>query len=310
MTIYDALRKDLYLIPIINKAKDLYYQNDEPTTFTQHTSEGSIFNIKESALEAIPARSIACFFAKINIASMFDIYEIPMTNIFTAYRTILNLVDVPEVYGVLAVSPTIKFNPLHFLSPTMSSITKLVVYTAKEPQVIDQTILAEELTHIATVDTVLSQHNYLHRELTLGSFKISGNDNSNTWASFPNIYTSDTSSVILPAGETAEHCIVPHFFVSRGIIAPFYGFSRVNITKKEGESLSAMRSANISTNGSVCIGSLPSTKYDSYRCLNYSNLDSPYRADIMPKAYMSIAEAHKQYAKIKIQGILNESLGL
>lgn len=310
MTIYDALRKDLYLTPIINKAKALYYQNAEPTVSIQNTEEGSIFNIKEAALDTIPARSIDCFSDKIDIASMFDIYEIPMTNSLTAYKTIMNLVDVPEVYGVLAVSPTIKFNPLHFLSPKMSSITKLVVYTAKEPQGIDQTILAEELTHIATVDTVLNQHNYLHRELESESFKISGNGNTDTWTSFPNIYTSETSSVILPAGETAEHCIVPHFFVSRGIIAPFYGFSRVNITKKEGKSLSTMRSANISYNGSVCIGSLPSNKYDSYRCLNYSNLDSPYRTDIMPEAYMSIAEAHKQYAKIKIQGILNESLGL
>jgi hypothetical protein len=308
MTIYDALRKDLYLTPIINKAKAISYQNAEPTVSIQNTKEGSIFNIKEAALDTIPTRSVDCFSDKISIANMFDIYEIPMTNILTAYKTIMNLIDVPEVYGVLAVSPTIKFNPLHFLSPMMSSITKLVVYTAKEPQVIDQTILAEELTHIATVDTVLNQHNYLHKELVSESFRISGNGNTDTWASFPNIYTSETSSVILPAGETAEHCIVPHFFVSKGIIAPFYGFSRVNITKKKGKSLSTMRSANISINDSVCIGSLPSNKYDSYRCLNYSNLDSPYRTDIMPKAYMSIAEAHKQYAKIKIQGILNESL--
>lgn len=308
MTIYDTLRKELYIVPIIEKAMSLEHSKTEPITLSQHTSEGSIFNIKESALEVIPTRSVDCFSDRINIANMFDIYEIPMTNSLTAYKTIMNLIDVPEVYGILAISPTAKINPLHFLAPRISSITKLVVYTTKQPQDIGQSILAKELEQIATVDTMVTQHSYLHKEMASDAFEVRGNGNEDTWASFPNISITETTATILPPSETNEHCIVPHFFVSKGIIAPFYGFSSVNLTKRKGTALSAMRSANISSRGSVCIGSLPSDKYDSYRCLNYSNLDSPYRIDIMPEAYMSIAEAHKQYAKIKIQGILNESL--
>lgn len=325
MTIFEKLVNRSILKRAVSEIHDNIITNDnEVITKKSCTDEGVLFNIKgkgiqviESVLEDMPATT----FSDLVIHNTFKIHTVPLPHMEQTdkLKLYIKLMESTDIYGVIGFdskdTPWNISNPITHLNPlfNQANITKLAIYSYDHKQNPQEQPIASYIKYFATVDTVINTYGYPRKEKKSESVKVAqvGYDywSLQNYTDIVGIYINTyENKVILPSTESEEYTIIPHLFVAKGIIAPYYGFSYIvsTPTSKKGYPLSSMHSANIHPNSNrICVGSLPLNLYDSYRTLNYSNLDSAYNRVIFPNNYAEIAEASKQYTMLKIKGVLN-----
>jgi hypothetical protein len=91
--------------------------------------------------------------------------------------------------------------------------------------------------------------------------------------------------------------IVPHQFLTRKLLFPYYGYSSVNVdftrSRASAKNLSPMLSANISDSANghgergICFGDNYGVGIDSLKSLNISNLDSALNSSILREGWFS-----------------------
>ena len=287
-------------------------------TVNPNTEDGTIFNIKEVAYQSIASSytSRSSHREERAMSKLFDINTITLPRPMQVTSMIPKLLEDPKVYGVLGFTKDNQcINLGHFLTPKpnlLLPISRVVVYSyVNYSDFTSSMYYKEELAQIAKIYTATLSHSYYHIYTVGGITNIKDNKfYFHKWDTIPSCNITSAKSTILPASESSEHGIIPLFFVGKGIVYPYYGVSGFifTSTSKKGYDLTSFVSANItSRDGSICTGSLPNTEYESYRGLNYSNLDSPYRRDIMPTYYQEIAQAYKDFMIELYKGLNNES---
>ena len=311
MTLYNSIIESNITDIIQSTLKDL--KNEEVTSSAATTNEGTIHNITCSNLKLLQNNVPSTKYNTQKYSELFNISTVQLPKNLSPIAMTIKLLEDASVYGIIGfTSNNAPVNMLHFMTPTEqleSNIVKLCVYTYKEaPEYSD--IVDRELLQISRIETAL-QYGYQHKERNgskITIYRVNGNP-PHTYRAVPNFDVSTGTSLILPEGEPKESSLVPMQFLTRGIIYPYYGVVGIQTSSegRQGYDLTSMVSANISSSHSVCTGALPREKYDSYRSLNYCNLDSPYRTDVFPDNYVDVVHTHKQYMIIKLKGLLNEN---
>lgn len=300
-------------------------ENAEIETKAPYTKEGVLFNIKENGIQLIldalsktPSPSLG----SLNIHNTFKIHTVPLPQNMKQddkLKLYIKLMNSTYVYGIIGFdntnTPWNISNPITHGNPLFkqAKITKLAIYSYNHEQSVKPETVSSYIKYFATIDSVINTYSYLRKEKkseTVGVESLAPSywDLQNSYRTVGVGIITYKNNVLLPSTESGEYTLIPHLFVAKGVIAPYYGFSYMvsTPTYKKGYALSRMFSANISQKSfKVCVGSNPPNMYDSYRTLNYSNLDSAYQQNIFPDNYASIAEASKQYTILKIKGVLN-----
>lgn len=325
MTIFEKLVNRAIIKRADSEIRDAcIIEDNEVITKKSCTNDGVLFNIKEKGiqvikgvLESMPATT----FNNLVIPDTFKIHTVSLSNMkqtdkLKLYTKLMESTDIYGVIGFDSKNTTWNIsNPITYINPlfNQANITKLAIYSYEHKQNPQEQTISNYIKYFATVDTVINTYGYLRKEKKSDSVKVAqaGCDywNLQYYEDTVRIYINTyENKVVLPSTESEEYTLIPHLFVAKGVIAPYYGFSYMVSTpaSKKGYPLSSMHSANIHpNNNSICVGSNPPNLYDSYRTLNYSNLDSAYIREIFPYNYAEIAEASKQYTILKIKGVLN-----
>jgi len=289
--------------------------------------KGVIYNIPEASLDFIKAKANP-YANRIEptISNLFNVHTINTSNMELAQilKICINLLTDTNVYGIIYFpdkEPPINIG--HFMSPLIrhtnqlpnSHTSKLAIYSYKvqiSNRDLDSEAIKNEISLIATIETALL-NTYPHKIKKDSGVTLEGLmhevwkvDKPKSRALYARLTYASTT--VLPATETNTHALVPLYFLTKGIICPFYGVSYIKFINNDviGGDITSCISANISDNGSVCVGSMSRLEYDSYRSLNYSNIDSAFRSSSIPNNYPSIAEAHKQYTILKLKGVIDE----
>lgn len=315
MILHDLVLERQQYNDIVAGVNDMIGDSTKPIIMPTTTIEGTMFCLPETIWKTLKAKgySIAKDIQKDDIQKLFNIRSVSFPIPVVVTSMLIQLAERSDVYGVIGYTdvniPVNLFHPLTPAEHLTYKYKKIVVYTYVEDQTIDPDLVNKELSLLSYIVAALSSA-YEYKQLKAPTAKISLQKRPLSFAlpSLTAVITSEARAV-LPASETSEHGLIPHYFMTRGIYYPFYGVSLYKMvgTGRKGADLTPMISANISGIGDICIGNLPKTEYDSYRCLNCSNLDSPYRREILPNTYASIAEAHKQMALSIIKGLDNDN---
>lgn len=292
------------------------------TVYKPVTSEGVIYNIPRYVYDSVisPKQYVNCDYAAIDIPKMFKLHTFTkhISNIKELALIASSILKNEEIYGVLCKVDNTLINLGHFMSPIFNYTddfdkdVTFLIYSYKNKDNLDTSVIGKELSLISAIEVALSS-SYHYKVTKSSAVEVYPFDTSWTISHvchksmLTTIHT--TNRVILPASEKECHSLIPLFFVAKGTFAPYYGVAHIWTTSggMQGKSVTIMETGNISKNGLVCVGDLSRTNYDSYRSLNYVNQNNAYYSGVLPKDWQSVAEAHKQYALIKLKGIIDDN---
>lgn len=315
MILYDTVASRHLHNDIITSINNQIGDAEKVNVYPNTTEDGTLYCLPETVYEQLKSKRTAYESDRreYTLSALFNIKVIKFPIAINVATMLTAIAKDKTVYGVLGYGENpIPVNLLHPLTPRnqlTEPYSKLVIYTYNDYNCIEMEHVNEELELIAYMEAAV-QSAYQYKDRRAGQVKIGLYQKNPEFCKDPTFaQITSQARAVLPATETAEHGLIPHFLVTRGIYYPYYGASlyKMGIHGRQGYDLTAMVSANISASTSICIGTLPPSEYNSYRCLNCSNLDSPYRKNIMPKAYASIAEANKQFMLTILKGLTNES---
>lgn len=292
-------------------------------TYPHRNSKGVMYNLPQTSIDKLVDLSTSggtASYTEIHkLSKLFKVHTIKIEgmNRVSQISLFIKLLSSQSVYGLIAFDiHNAPVNVGNFISITSKALFEeklvtLAVYSYVEEEVLVPTeYVTKEVKLLATIDSLINSTAYNHRDKKASEFNL--NSHSGHWnieAGTLSASIDSTASIILPSTEEREYTLIPHLFLSKGIIVPYYGFSYMWTTPagRYGDYLTSMLTPNISkSSGSICVGSNPRDEYDSYRSLNYANLDSPYFKDVFPNSYKHVAEANKQFTIIKLKGVLDE----
>lgn len=317
MILHDAVASRNLHNNIIDSVNNQLGNTEDINVYPSTTEDGTLYCLPEKVYNKLKtkATNIESKRTEYTLLELFDIEVIKFPMAINVIKLLKIIANDKSVYGVLGYGKnSIPVNLLHPLTPRnqlTELYSKLVIYTYKEIKDIsaDTKLIEAELELIAYMEAAV-QASYQYKAKKAPKVYVNLYNRHPEFFSNPVFarVTSDACAV-LPATETAEHGLIPHFFVTRGIYYPYYGASLYKMGNyvRQGYDLTAMVSANIHTKSNICVGTLPQSDYNSYRCLNCSNLDSPYRKNIMPTYYTAVVEAYKQFMLTILKGLTNEN---
>lgn len=311
-----SLYESILISQEVNTLLDMAPKQDGEKVIVPYTnSTGTIYPIPSTITDKLIEKSYTTSHdSSDNLQHMFNIHTMQFPSPSRILAVVPKLLADTRVYGILGFNknnePT---NLLHFLTPVEQlnqEFTKLVIYTYKNFSPSEPS--TKELENIARIYAAVTSSKYQRRTIQQGATTVRNSTNkTNIWNQLYSSYVEANEAAILPEGETQETAIIPLFFLSRGIVYPNYGVTSFKTTEgyRKATDLTPCISANTSAtnNANICTGSLPSNEFNSYRSLNYSNLDSPYRRDVIPDNLPAIVGAHKEFMKEIYKGLNNES---
>jgi len=312
MTLYESVLNAQQTMTVASYCSSLLGNNNEIIEIPFTTNEGTIYCIPKAVMDTVKSKRYITdydYFVRTDIHSQLfkiNLVKFPTPAIVTSMLE--TLASSSAIYGVLGYqensdTPVNLLNPLTPSSQLTVPYKTLAVYSYASTEETDQEVITKELTLLTYIIIAISQA-YHYKYKPSGSIELSFNTTATK-----SVEIKTNNVTILPATETEENGLVPHYFLTRGIYYPFYGVSAYHMTERgrRGTFITNMLSANISNSESICIGQLPASDYNSFRSLNCSNIDSPYTTSVLPHCYASIAEANKQLMLTILKGLSNDN---